>query len=152
MQVPPRTSPTRILTGLACLLVLCVLGLAPRSHLVVCLAKLGGTAAATKPSCCEHCCEVDAPTRDDRPALPGEDRASASCPAGCCIDLETRIELGPTPRSDATAMSDAIATPPPPVPTPQCAPHPATGDWPHDTGPPRTDRGTALRRTTVLLL
>lgn len=147
----------RLLPWLACSLVLFLLGAAPHTHLVVCLAKLGLVAAAPEQkSCCTRCCrdhaEPNEPKELQEPARPGEQRLGKRCPAGCCVDLCTEIELGPTPRDGVPPMPDAEA----PAPAMQLAfvlPLPRSPrEWPHDTGPPRIDARTDLRKTTVLRL
>ena len=152
MKFPSRTRRTHVLPWIVASLVLFVLGMAPRSHVVVCLKKRG-LAAAPAADCCTHCCEREAaaPAAPLAP-VPGEERIGAGCPFGCCIDLQSAIELGPAPRGEMPQVPDLVVAAPPPLPALAHAIAASENVWPHDTGPPRVDAFTLLRSDTVLRL
>ena len=152
MMRQPTTRPRRLLPWLVVSLVLFVLGAMPRNHVVVCLAQLGLTEPPVV-ACCSECCHAEAapPAPVDERA-PGEERVRAGCPFGCCIDLQSHIEVGPMPKAELPELPVlALASPPPN--TESITPV-DRGDrvWSWDTGPPRVDARTRLRSSIVLRL
>ena len=150
----------RLLPWLVGTVMLFVLGVLPRSHAVVCLARLGLVAAETAAaaertaphcSCCEH------RTKPALPAVPterspGERRVGAHCPPGCCVDLQADLEIGPVPRADLPPMPALVAIAPFADERRVASTDHDDSAWNFDTGPPRTDARTALRGTVVLRL
>lgn len=158
----PRTNPlTRVLGLAAAWLVLLVVGLGVSQHAVVCNqpccqghVKLapscdhaGAKAAANAPcACCRH-------EGHGRAEQPGEgDRAIAGRGCSGCVHVSLGVDLGLPPLT---------AAPPSVAPAPLAAVV-LERTWrettslavvhPPATGPPRPDRRTALRASTVLRL
>lgn len=153
MKRRPRTANLPPLFWLAGAFVAVLLGMAPRSHLVVCMQRLGAAPARAHCDRCRvHRCECGAAVRAPLPRAPGEERVTARCPTGCCVDLQTEIEVGPVPRADVAPPPLFVSPAAAPVLAQTALPHADARDWPHDTGPPRVDSRTRLLATTVLRL
>jgi len=150
-----------VLTALT--LVFC-LGLSHRSHLVVCTGQCCARAAANPvlrdhcDSCCcrEHARAKRASSHARDSAAPGQEpgpaRQRRTCEPGCCVDLAFDVELAPAPRAAADHVPNVAAIEPAKVRCDLSTRSWPQWQWPHDTGPPRTDQRTALRASTVLLL
>jgi len=152
---------SRLLPWLVGSVVAFVLGLTPRSHAVLCLARLGLVAAAPVAAAPERhcsCCDANEPASEPAglplPAerAPGEERAGSSGLPGCCLDLQSDLELGPLPSAELPAAPLLVAVALPAVEPLMPSNDPAAHGWAFDTGPPRTDARTALRSTVVLRL
>ena len=100
-------------------------------------------------SCCDTGVEAaDAPAPDGVPPL----RATGRCAGGCCITVAFDLELG-VPTRDGVVELEVAATAATPVVEGYVARlRPLRHARPFDRGPPRVDRGAALRACTVLLI
>jgi hypothetical protein len=112
---------------------------------------LGNADEFVRDDACSHGCCSRAHAESDAPATPGE-RHHPRCDDGCCVTIVVEFEWAPSPDATAPACPSTTPTLPPEPPT-TLRPVLATA-WLHapDRGPPRTDAGAALRRTTQLLL
>lgn len=147
----------RLLPWLVCSIVLLVLAIAPRNHAVICLARLGlvqgvdlAAVETTAPHC--SCCDAADESAPARGEEPGEERAGACCPHGCCVDLQADVQLGPLPRAELPAPPDLVAVAPMAAEALVASRDRGGSVWAFDTGPPRTDARAALRATVVLRL
>jgi hypothetical protein len=158
MMRPALRGTTWVL--LAALLLVFGLGLSHRFHLVVCTGSCCAAARASSVPvpretcstcrCCEHSRAKTGSA--DREQEPGSGRHRGVCKPGCCVDLVFDVELAPAPRavSEDAPSTHGIE----PVQVAGVLPTNSWPQWlwPHDTGPPRTDKRTELRASTVLRL
>lgn len=138
-----------------CTLLLAMLVMAPRQAVEVCTGDCCRATPVADHDACSCCCEHAAhrtvangsPHEGDAAPL----RVRRSCGPGCRMALVYDVDLqlvdSPTP---IAATAAHLPTPGPGTFSPGeatvvCA-------QPPDRGPPRTDRATSLRRSTVLLI
>jgi hypothetical protein len=136
---------------LLCVLVLLVMAAAPRLHTTVCTGDCCVVHLQPKKKGCSGCCKDKAPTPPAE-REPDEERQRAQCGPGCCVHIDVDVDPAPVPGTIARVQLPPAAV----VPEPQrvASPRARWPQWtlPHDTGPPRIDRRTALRASTVLTL
>lgn len=149
---------------LAALMLVFGLGISHRSHFVVCTGqccRCDEAKPVRRDHCASCCCRVHTTGKRAQPRVatssatsgrqpgPGQRR---TCEPGCCVDLVFDVELAPALRAAAEHVAHASATEIAEVRLDAPTRGWPQREWPHDTGPPRTDRRTALRACTVLLL
>lgn len=149
-MIPTRRLLRALLLALGWLLLVVAL-CGPHTSWSVCLTGRcrhhaeAAVAQATPDCCCKHAAPAQA-------ALGlGEHGNEAACPHGCCVDFMIGLENGPmpTPVVAPDLTLPLVAVLPPLLHLPRIGTPTARFAW-HDTGPPRPDAKTALRRTTVL--
>ncbi len=96
------------------------------------------------------CCAHDHAGDDD--ADPSDDRDLAGCPDGGCTDLSLALDTAPMPKAAAADLEATPAALLDDVARLAASSWPTPAEGPPTTGPPRVDRRTVLRKSTVLRL